>query len=148
MAMTNILQNISMVLLRKCNWEEAQNGVKWHFRHFSPRSRLEKIAEIMEGAFFKQRYSSNSYVYFNASLVTSDWLSWPHLCLHLGCCNSDIYIPSCEKDENKHDIHLSEKMNGHWFVHFNHGLIQFIDKNTLGFISLENEHLSSFKPSR
>ena len=28
MVMTNILQNISMVLLRKCNWEEAQNGVK------------------------------------------------------------------------------------------------------------------------
>lgn len=61
------------------HWEEAQNGVKWHFRHFNPRSRLEKIAEIMEGAFFKQSCSSNSYVYFNASLVTSDWLSWPHL---------------------------------------------------------------------
>lgn len=60
-------------------WEEAQNGVKWHFRRFNPRSRLEKIAEIMEGAFFKQSCSSNSYVYFNASLVTSDWLSWPHL---------------------------------------------------------------------
>ena len=61
------------------HWEEAQNEVKWHFRRFSPRSRLEKIAEIMEGAFFKQSCSSNSYVYFNASLVSSDWLSCPHL---------------------------------------------------------------------
>lgn len=61
------------------HWEETQNGVKWHFTRFSPRSRLEKIAKIMEGAFFKQSCSFNSYVYFNASLVTSDWLSWPHL---------------------------------------------------------------------
>lgn len=73
----------NMAVLAGCScqnvhWVETESRINWHFRHFSHRSRLEKIAQIMEGAFFKLSCISNSYVYFNASLVTSDWLSWPH----------------------------------------------------------------------
>lgn len=102
--------------------EKHKKGVKWHFSCFSPRSRLEKIAEIMEGAFFKQSCSSNSYVYFNASLVTSDWLSWPHLTIAPRILQQwHIHTPPVKKDESKHNIHLSQKMNGQWFVYFSHG---------------------------
>lgn len=52
MVMTNILQNISMVLLRKkCNWEEAQNESSDISGISVPGHVLEKIAEIMEGIF-------------------------------------------------------------------------------------------------
>lgn len=74
-----ISQSISRgAVAKNVHGVETESGVKWVFRRFSLRSRLEKIAQIMEGAFFKLSGISNSYVYFNASLVTSDGLSWPH----------------------------------------------------------------------
>lgn len=114
MVMRNTLQTISRVLLPNACWEEAQNRVKRHFRHFSPRSRLEKIAEIMEGAFFKQSCSSNSYVYFNASLVTSDWLSWPHLTVAPRMLQQWHIHTLLVKRMRINTVHISEKMNGQW----------------------------------
>lgn len=100
------------------SWE-AQKGVKWHFRHFSARSRLEKIAEIMKGAFSKQSFSSGSYAYFNASLVTSDWLSWPHLIAPKMLQQWHMHTVLVKTRRNS--ITLSEKMSGQLFVHFNCG---------------------------
>lgn len=105
------------------HWMEGESRVNWHFRHFSLRSRLEKIAQIMEGAFFKLSCISNSYVYFNASLVTSDWLSWPHPTVAPKMSQQwQRRTLLAEKMENEQNIHLSERWMdiamsvNHWWI--------------------------------
>lgn len=105
-----ILQSVSRVQCQNAHGVETQNGVNWHFRRFSLRSRLEKIAQIMEGAFFKLSCISNSYVYFNASLVTSDWLSWPHSTVAPKMLQQwHICTLLVKKMGNKQNIHLSKR---------------------------------------
>lgn len=73
-----ILQSVSRVQLPKCTLGENTKRSQLTFQAFRSQVTSWENCSNNGGGIFQAELHLQSYVYFYASLVTSDWLSWPH----------------------------------------------------------------------